>query len=98
MAYLRRLTVAAVCLAVALIGAPPVFAADQITVAVPNPPHVSNAIFFLADELGFWKEEGLEVEVVNVDSTGAMIPQLAAKRITIGYPNPEILVLARQPG
>jgi NitT/TauT family transport system substrate-binding protein len=85
-------------LAIACIGLSPAFAVDHITVAVPNPPHISNAIFFLADELGFWRDEGLEVELLNVDSTGAMIPQIAAKRVTIGYPNPEILVLARQPG
>jgi len=96
--YLRGLTTATVQLAIAFICTSQAFAVDQITVAVPNPPHISNAIFFLADELGFWREEGLEVELLNVDSTGAMIPQIAAKRVTIGYPNPEILVLARQPG
>lgn len=98
-AFLHRLAaaVAAVVLFV-LAGASAAVAVDRISVAVPNPPHVSNALFFLGEELGFWREDGLEVEVVNVDSTGAMMPQLAAKRVTFGYPNPEVLVLARQPG
>jgi NitT/TauT family transport system substrate-binding protein len=96
--YWRRAAAFSFYLAITMIGASAAHAVDHVTVAVPNPPHVSNAIFFLGDELGFFREEGIEVELLNVDSTGAMIPQIAAKRITIGYPNPEILVLAREPG
>lgn len=51
-----------------------------------------------AKQLGFFKEEGLDVEIVSFNGTGTLLPQMNAKRVQIGYPNPDVLMLSRAPG
>ncbi len=65
------------------------------TVTVFN---ISLAPLFLAETAGFFKEEGLEVEKVPFNGTGTLIPQMTSKRVHIGYPNPDVLIVSRQPG
>ena len=59
---------------------------------------LSQGIIVAAKSLGFFKEEGLEVEIVEFNGTGTLLPQMAAKRVQIGYPNPDVLMISRQPG
>jgi len=51
-----------------------------------------------AKRLGYFKEEGLDVELMGFKGTGTLIPQLLAKRVDIGYPNPDTFILSRAPG
>lgn len=51
-----------------------------------------------AKQLGFFKEEGLDVDIIEFNGTGTLIPQMNAKRVHIGYPNPDTLIVSRQPG
>lgn len=51
-----------------------------------------------AKRLGYFKEEGLEVELMGFKGTGTLIPQMLAKRVDIGYPNPDTLIITRSPG
>ncbi|MFC4274082.1 ABC transporter substrate-binding protein [Achromobacter aloeverae] len=59
---------------------------------------LSQAPMVAAKRLGYFKDEGLDVELMGFKGTGTLIPQMLAKRIDIGYPNPDTLILARAPG
>jgi NitT/TauT family transport system substrate-binding protein len=59
---------------------------------------LSLGIIVAAKGLGFFKEEGLDVEIVEFNGTGTLLPQMTAKRVHVGYPNPDVLMISRQPG
>lgn len=59
---------------------------------------LSQAAIVAAKTLGFYKEEGIDVEIVEFNGTGTLLPQMTAKRVTVGYPNPDVLMISRQPG
>ena len=65
-------------------------ALDAVTVGLAVPPAVHDgAAYAAADKLGLFKEEGLDVTVLVFQGAGALIPQVASKRITFGYPTSE---------
>lgn len=51
-----------------------------------------------AKVLGYYKEEGLDVEMIGFKGTATLLPQMTAKRVDIGYPNPDILIVNRASG
>ncbi|MEN3261945.1 ABC transporter substrate-binding protein [Sodalis endosymbiont of Spalangia cameroni] len=53
---------------------------------------LSQAPVIVAQELGYFKDEGLDVEVMGFKGTGTLIPQMLAKRVDIGYPNPDTII------
>ena len=59
---------------------------------------LSQAPMVAAKQLGYFKEEGLDVELMGFKGTGTLIPQMLAKRVDIGYPNPDTLIISRAPG
>jgi len=59
---------------------------------------LSQAPMVAAKRLGYFKDEGLDVELMGFKGTGILIPQMLAKRVDIGYPNPDTLILSRAPG
>jgi len=59
---------------------------------------LSQGVIVAAKALGFYKEEGIDVEIVEFNGTGTLLPQMTAKRVTVGYPNPDVLLISRQPG
>lgn len=59
---------------------------------------LSQAPIVAAKQLGYFREEGLEVELLPFKGTGTLLPQMLAKRVDIGYPNPDTLILSREPG
>jgi NitT/TauT family transport system substrate-binding protein len=59
---------------------------------------ISYASTMLAAELGYFKEEGIDISFVEFKGSAVLLPQLVNKSVTIGYPNPDILILSRQPG
>lgn len=65
------------------------------TVTVFN---ISLAPLFLAESAGFFREEGLDIEKVPFNGTATLIPQMTTKRVHVGYPNPDALIVSRQPG
>ncbi len=58
----------------------------------------SLGVIVVAKALGFFKDEGLDVEIVEFNGTGTLLPQMTAKRVQVGYPNPDVLMISRQPG
>jgi NitT/TauT family transport system substrate-binding protein len=68
-------------------------AADKVTVALAIPPAVHDgAPYAAADELGYFKAENLDVELLVFQGAGALLPQIASKRITFGYPTSEPVI------
>ena len=73
-------------------------AAEKLTIGLVTPVSISQAPFAIGSELGFFEAEGIEYEFIPFNGTGTLVPQMTAKRLDIGYPNPDFLILARQPG
>lgn len=69
-----------------------------VTLGQVSPVTISFAPVVLAQELGYFRDEGMEVEIKEFDGSGVLLPQLAAKRVTIGFPNPDAVIMSLQPG
>lgn len=68
-------------------------ATDTVTVALAIPPAVHDgAPYAAAQELGFFKQENLEVKTIVFQGAGALLPQVASKRVTFGYPTSEPVI------
>ncbi len=50
---------------------------------------------YVADQLGYWKEEGLDVNIVLTQGSGQVIQLLAAGQVQAGVINPEPVIVAR---
>ncbi|MBO9355807.1 ABC transporter substrate-binding protein [Bordetella petrii] len=89
---IRNLARAAWCVAfgAAAAGA---HAADDVTVALAIPPAVHDgAPYAAAEELGYFKQEDLNVKTIVFQGAGALLPQVASKRVTLGYPTSEPVI------
>lgn len=68
-------------------------ALDEVTVALAIPPAVHDgAPYAAAEELGLFKEQGLAVSTVVFQGAGALLPQVASKRVTFGFPVAEPVI------
>lgn len=68
-------------------------ALDEVTVALAIPPAVHDgAPYAAAQELGLFKENGLAVSAIVFQGAGALLPQVAGKRVTFGYPTSEPVI------
>lgn len=60
---------------------------------------LTSAPLTMGMSMGYFKEEGIEVEVVPFKGgSGVLIPQLVNGSIPIGFPTLDVLMIARQPG
>ena len=73
-------------------------AAEKVIWAHPSPVSLSYATIFAAMELGFFAEEGIEVENIRLKGSGSVYPQIAQKTVFVGYPNPDILIKTTRKG
>ncbi|RRV10239.1 ABC transporter substrate-binding protein [Pseudomonas sp. v388] len=91
---LTRLSpLALACAAFTLSCAGSAYALDEVTVALAIPPAVHDgAPYAAAQELGLFKDQGLSVEVVVFQGAGALLPQVASKRVTFGFPVAEPVI------
>lgn len=89
----------AVCLAAAVLPTASASAADKVLVGLAIPPTITDGgVYAIADELGLFKEQNIEVESVVLQGAGAIVPQLLQKKVTFGFPLPETLLAAHKPG
>ncbi len=58
-----------------------------ITFALTNQRAIQYAEFYAADELGFFEEEGLDVEIVIVSGSSATVQQIVAGNLEAGNPS-----------
>ncbi|MCJ2021902.1 hypothetical protein MKK84_31595 [Methylobacterium sp. E-065] len=65
----------------------PAHALDSVKVGLAIPPTVTDgSVQAIAEELGFFKQEDLDVAYVVLPGAGALLPQLLQKTITIALP------------
>ena len=86
----------ALCVLLALAGATQ--AQQKIVLGLVSSPGVGHGPIFIARELGYWKDEGIELEIVVFNGTAVLLPQVINKRVAVGFPNPDPLIISRQPG
>jgi NitT/TauT family transport system substrate-binding protein len=53
---------------------------------------------YAAIELGYFKAENIEIENLNFQGASVLLPQVANKSVTIGFPGPDPLIVSHQPG
>ncbi len=73
-------------------------AQQKVVLGLVSPLTVVNGQVLVAQHLGYLAEEGIEVETVVFNGSAVLLPQIVAKRVTVGFPNPDPLVISRQPG
>lgn len=84
--------------AVGLIAAGSAEAQTRVQIGQVTTTTLTFAPVIFAQNLGFFREEGLEIEIVEFNGTGTLLPQIVNRRILVGYPNPDALIVSRQPG
>ncbi|WCS28709.1 ABC transporter substrate-binding protein (plasmid) [Methylobacterium sp. NMS14P] len=73
-------------------------AQDRVKVGLAIPSTVTDGgVQAVAEELGFFKQENLQVEYVVLPGAGALLPQLLQKTITVALPLPETLLASHKP-
>jgi NitT/TauT family transport system substrate-binding protein len=76
-----------------------VLAQEKVKFGTGSAISLTSAPLTTAIGMGFFKEEGLEVEVIPFKAgSGVLIPQIANKSVLIGFPTADVMVIARQPG
>ncbi len=73
-------------------------AQQKVVFGLVSPLTVVNGQILVAKHLGYLAEEGIEVETIVFNGSAVLLPQIVAKRVTVGFPNPDPLVISRQPG
>jgi NitT/TauT family transport system substrate-binding protein len=87
-----------VALLAAAFGASPAKATDQITFVKAAPWSLDSAQLTFGQELGFFKQEGLDVEFVIAQGSLASIQQILGGSGQVGYLSPEALAASYQTG
>jgi len=76
----------------------PAAAQDKVVYGTASRVGLVNSAMYAAEVLGFFKEENITLETVQFDGTGVLLPQMANKSITIGYPIPDLLISSHDTG
>jgi NitT/TauT family transport system substrate-binding protein len=96
---LRTTLLAATWCAVAAAPLQSALAQDAVTIGLAIPlTAVDGGTFAVAEELGLFKEERLTVSTIVLQGAGVVIPQVAAKQLTIGFPLPEPVLASHETG
>ena len=69
-------------------------AVQRVVLGAPAPWSVQFAYLAFGEQLGFFREEGLQVERVAVTGSAVLLPQVANGQVTFGVANADIMVLA----
>jgi NitT/TauT family transport system substrate-binding protein len=73
-------------LALTLLFAIPARAQTHVTIALAIPPTATDGLTAAAEELGLFREVGIEPEFIVFQGAGAFLPQIAQKKVLIGLP------------
>ncbi|UCD81323.1 MAG: ABC transporter substrate-binding protein [Desulfobacterales bacterium] len=98
--FIRVILILAVIMTLATWGADNTQAASltKITVAVPHPSAINWIPLHVAIGQGYFKDEGLEVNVEAVDGSSQVLQAMSAGRAQIGAPGPGPVLSARARG
>jgi len=94
-----RVLASALCVTILSTASTSALAQEKIKFGTGSGLSLTSAPLTLAVSSGFFKAEGLEVEVVPFrGGSGVLIPQVVNKSIHVGFPTLDVLIVARQPG
>ena len=80
-------------------GASPASATpDKIVFAWPGPISSGLAPLIFAEELGYAKAENIEIDVISLNGSGTIIPQMLNGSVFSSYITLDPLIISRQPG
>lgn len=94
----RALRLCLACLAVLLIACSGQPAAPRVRIALNWFPEVEHGGMFAALVLGYYREAGLDVELVSGRPDAPVLPQVAAGRVDFGVADASEVLLARAQG
>jgi NitT/TauT family transport system substrate-binding protein len=70
---------------------------EKITLGLGIPLTVTDgSIYAIAEELGFFRDENLQVDTIVLSGAGSILPQVLQKQITLGLPLPEAVLAAHK--
>ena len=74
-------------------------AAETVKVGMPIPVTLTDLGYYaFGDELGFFKEGDIDLRIIVFKGSGKMVPQVATKKLDIGWALPGALFKTYQPG
>ncbi len=99
-----RALLAAASMSLAIVGAvlgpiePARAQGEKIVLGLVTQPNLTYGPHYMALGGGYFKQEGLDVEIVPFDGSATLVPQLAAKRVLVGWAAPDVVIVSHQPG
>ncbi len=76
----------------------PAAAQEKAVFGFPAAANVQFAYLWYGDRLGFFKEEGLALDVISVTGSAVLLPQVASGQVHWGYANPDLAIIALAKG
>ena len=81
----------------ALIAAPS--AAETVKIGMPIPVTLTDLGYYaFGEELGFFKSEDMDLRIIVFKGSGKMVPQVATKKLDIGWALPGAMFKSYEPG
>jgi len=80
------------------LAAPAASADERVVFGTPTPIDTAYAHVTYGMQLGFFEEEGIDLELIAVAGSGTLLPQIATGQITFGQPNPDLPIMAVEQG
>lgn len=78
--------------------ASPIAAQEKVVFGFPAPHNVQFAYLWFGNKLGFFKDEGLTLDIISVQGSAVLLPQVASGQVHMGYANPDLPVIALSKG
>ncbi len=72
--------------------------AELVKLGQPAATTLTFGPIFAAMELGYFKEENIELEILDFNGSSTLLPLIANKTITFGFPGSDPLIVSHQPG
>ncbi len=95
---MKRLFATALAAAMAGFCAQAAAQGEKVVLGLVTQPNLTYAPHYMAKGAGYFKEEGLDVDLVPFDGTATLVPQLSTKRVLVGWATPDVAILSNQPG
>lgn len=96
---MRRVLIGWLIVVVGCAGSAAVAAQEKVIFGTGTAVSLTSAPLTMAIGMGFFKEEGLDVELQPFPrGSGVLIPQIVNKSVLVGFPTLDLLIIARQPG
>jgi NitT/TauT family transport system substrate-binding protein len=72
--------------------------AEHVTLGQATSTSLTFGPVYAAIDLGYFKQENIELEILDFKGASVLLPQVANKTVTIGFPGPDPLIISHQPG